>query len=225
VEAYLAGDPVSFSGKRVRFPDTFFSVRTLQKRPAIYVAGMAGDPETTKRAVTRGYVPFFTTGWNKLEAIAQLRGKVAQAYASAGGDVPAMPFALQRYVFVTDDPKAALRAADGVRYVRRIAQAMRGNYGELDGSYLKEMPAADEPPLEEIVDRLLIGDAETVTEKLSSEIDALNPTHISCFMGIPGLPQNAIMKSIEEFGAKVLPAIGKHLGPSADTGISRRAVA
>ncbi len=218
VDAYLAGDPLSFSGKRIRIPETYFSVRTLQKRPPIYVAGMAGDPQTQGRAVARGYVPFFTTGWNKLEVIAQIRVKVAHAYAAAGGDVAIMPFALQRYVFVTDDRKAALQAADGARYVRRIAQAMRGKYGELDGSYLKETPATDEPPLEEIADRLLIGDAETVADKLSHEIEALSPSHVSCFMGIPGLPQAAIMKSIERFGAKVMPALGKRLGASGAVG-------
>jgi alkanesulfonate monooxygenase SsuD/methylene tetrahydromethanopterin reductase-like flavin-dependent oxidoreductase (luciferase family) len=225
IDAYLAGDPLSFEGKHIRMPETYFSVRTLQKRPPIYVAGMAGDPQAQGRAVKRGYIPFFTTGWNKLEVTRATRAKVAEAYVAAGGEAASMPFAMQRYVFVTHDREAALKAADGARYVRRIAQAMRGKYGELEGSYLKETPAADEPPLEEIVDRLLIGDPETVAQKLITEIEVLEPAHISCFMGIPGLAQAQILGSISEFGAKVLPLIEKRFGKLGGLGAPAKAEA
>ncbi|MFI5015797.1 MAG: LLM class flavin-dependent oxidoreductase [Hyphomicrobiales bacterium] len=218
IDAYFAGDPLSFNGKRIRMPETYFSVRTVQKRPPVYIAGMAGEPQAQQRAVARGYVPFFTTGWSTLEATRQTRAKVAEAYAAAGGDVALMPYAMQRYVFVTDDKKAALKAADGARYVRRVAQAMRGKYGELEGSFLKETPAADEPPLEEIVERLLIGDPATVAEKLVREIETLTPTHISCFMGIPGLSQAEILGSIGRFGTEVVPLLERHFGKLAGLG-------
>ncbi len=218
LEAYLAGDPVSFESQQIRLPETYFSVRTVQARPDIYVAGLAGDTETQRRAVERGYVPFFTTGWNSLDIIEQMRTKAAETYAAAGGDQKRAPFAMQRYVCVTDDRAVALRAADGARYVRRVAMAMRGRYGELEGSFLKEIPAADEPPLDEIVGRMLIGDPETVAEKLAREIEALQPRHISCFMGIPGMSQPEILKSIERFGAEVLPRLERHFGGLAKVG-------
>jgi alkanesulfonate monooxygenase SsuD/methylene tetrahydromethanopterin reductase-like flavin-dependent oxidoreductase (luciferase family) len=212
VDAYLAGDPVSFSGKHISMPETYFSVRTRQARPDIYVAGMAGDPETQRRAVERGYVPFFTTGWNTIEVVEQIRAKVVETHAAAGADADRVPFALQRYVFVTDAKEDALAAADGARYIRRIAMAMRNNYGELDGAFLKETPAADEPPLEEIVERLPMGDPEKVAERLAVDIERLAPTHVSCFMGIPGMPQHKIMRSIELFGTKVMPLLEKRFG-------------
>jgi alkanesulfonate monooxygenase SsuD/methylene tetrahydromethanopterin reductase-like flavin-dependent oxidoreductase (luciferase family) len=222
IEAYFRGEPLSFEGKYIKMPETYFSVRTVQKRPPVYIAGMAGDPKAQGRSVERGYIPFFTTGWNKLEVTRQIKAKVAEAYGAAGGEVASMPFAMQRYVFVTHDKKAALRAADGARYVRRIAQAMRGKYGELDGSFLRETPAADEPPLEDIVERLLIGDPATVAEKLSQEIEALEPCHISCFMGIPGLSQAETLASIERFGTEVVPLVEKRFGPSSGLGASAK---
>lgn len=212
VETYLGQDKVSFQGERLAFPETSFSIRPLQRRPAIYVAGMGGDIELQRRSVERGYTPFFTTGWNSVEVVKGIRAGVEKTYAEAGGESATMPFAIQRYVHVTDDREAALKAADGARYVRRVAMAMRGKYGELDGAFLKEMPAADEPSLEEIAARLPIGDADTVAERLAADIEAVNPSHISLFMGIPGLSQRQILSSMERFGAEVMPRLEKRFG-------------
>ncbi|SMG26334.1 LLM class flavin-dependent oxidoreductase [Paraburkholderia susongensis] len=218
VEAYLDGEPLSFNGEHIHFSETYFSVRTMQPRPAIYVAGLAGDMETQRRAVQRGYIPFFTTGWNRLDVLSGIRDKVESAYVAAGGDAARMPFALQRYVFVTDDAKEAELAADGARYVRRVAMSMRNKYARLDGAFLEELPAPDEPPLDEIIDRLLIGSPEVVAEKLVREIETLRPTHISCFMAIPGVSQPRILRSIERFGAEVMPLLGKYLHADAACG-------
>ena len=207
VEAYLSGPSVAFTGERVKLPETSFSVRTRQARPDIYLAGMAKDVDAQRRAVARGYTPFFTTGWNTVEAVKAVRDAVSDTYATAGGDAAAMPFAIQRYIFVTDSREEALRAADGARYVRRIAQAMRGKYGEMEGAFLKETAAADEPSLEEISERLPIGDPETVAERLARDIETLDPTHISCFMAIPGLSQSSILNSMERFGSEVQPIL------------------
>jgi alkanesulfonate monooxygenase SsuD/methylene tetrahydromethanopterin reductase-like flavin-dependent oxidoreductase (luciferase family) len=207
LDTYLSGEPVSFDGKYARLPETYFSVKTVQSRPPIYVAGMGGDVELQRRAVQRGYTPFFTTGWNSLDDIAGIRAKVGKTYAEAGGSADTMPFATQRYVCITSDKTVARKAADGARYIRRIASAMRGKYGELEGSFLKETPAADEPPLDEIEKRLLIGDADTIAERLGDEIKTLKLSHMSCFMAIPGLDQDVILRSMREFGEKVIPRL------------------
>lgn len=222
VEAYLSRDSVAFKGGHFDFPETTFSVRPRQERPPVYLAGMGSDPEAQRRAVERGYTPFFTTGWNKVEAIRGIRSTLEQTYASVGGDPRKMPFAIQRYVFVTDDREAALKAADGARYVRRVAMAMRGKYGELDGAFLKEMPAVDEPPLEEIAARLPIGDPDIVAERLAADIEALNPSHISLFMAIPGLDQKAILASMERFGTEVIPRLEKRFGDLSRIGVAPR---
>jgi alkanesulfonate monooxygenase SsuD/methylene tetrahydromethanopterin reductase-like flavin-dependent oxidoreductase (luciferase family) len=217
-ERFLAGDPVSYQGKHLQMPETHFSVRPLQKRPEIYVAGMVADPETQGRARQRGYIPFFTTGWNTLAAIAEMREKARQAYVAAGGEPAEAPYAMQRYVFVTDDRAEALKAAEGARYIRRIAMSMRNKYGELDGAYLKEIPAPDEPPLDIIADRLLVGSAEVVAERLAAEIETLQPTHVSAFMALPGIEQKRILKSMEAFGAKVMPLLNRRFGDLAKVG-------
>jgi alkanesulfonate monooxygenase SsuD/methylene tetrahydromethanopterin reductase-like flavin-dependent oxidoreductase (luciferase family) len=216
LESYLSSEAVEYHGNRVKMASTHFSVRTSQKRPPIYLAGLADDSEMQRRASERGYVPFFTTGWSSLEAMLDLRRKAEVNWTTAGGAIRNMEFALQRYIFVTNDEEDALRAADGARYVRRIGMAMRNKYGVLDGAYLKEIPASDEPPLEALVDRMLIGPIEKVTEQIVREVRTLGLTHMSCFMAIPGLPQEKILNSIEQFGARVIPAVEKQIGPLAE---------
>ncbi|MGF7159231.1 alkanesulfonate monooxygenase SsuD/methylene tetrahydromethanopterin reductase-like flavin-dependent oxidoreductase (luciferase family) [Rhodoligotrophos appendicifer] len=212
VHAYLNNETFSFNGTRIQMPETSFSIRPVQKHMPVYVAGMGSDVETQRRAVERGYTPFFTTGWSDVASVAKVKEGLASTYASAGGDVSTMPFAIQRYIFVTDSREEALQAADGARYIRRIAAAMRGKYGKFDGAFMQEVPADDEPPLEEILERLPMGDPETVAERLSRDIDALGPDHISCFMGIPGMPQAKVLKSMERFGSEVMPLLEKRYG-------------
>lgn len=218
VDRFLAGDPLEFSGTHVTFPKTHFSVRPIQSRPDIYVAGMPTDPETQGRAMRRGYVPFVTTGWNTLDAIADVREKMRSLYVAAGGKAAEAPYAMQRYIFVTDDRSEALRAAEGARYIRRVALSMRNRYGELEGAFLKEIPAPDEPPLENIADRMLVGPADVVANRLIGEIERLQPTHISGFMAVPGIEQKRVLKSMEAFGAKVMPKLAKHFGDLSKVG-------
>ncbi|HBQ34119.1 MAG TPA: LLM class flavin-dependent oxidoreductase [Ochrobactrum anthropi] len=219
IEVYSSQETVAFDGAHFKFPKTTFSVRPKQARIPVYVAGMGSDIEAQRRAAERGYTPFFTTGWNPSSTVKEIRNKLEQTYTQAGGDVATMPFAIQRYVFVTDDRDAALKAADGARYIRRIAMAMRGKYMELDGAFLKEVPAADEPSLEEIAARLPIGDPDTVAERLAADIEASIPSHISMFMAIPGLDQTEILKSMERFGSEVLPRLEKRFGDLTKIGV------
>jgi len=211
-EQFIRHGVVEYAGKHITVPKTHFSVRLQQARPAIYIAGLAGDPETQARSARNGYVPFFTTGWSTLEEIRKTRDKAAAAYAGVGGKADAAPYAAQRYVFVTGDREEALRAAEGARYIRRIAMSMRNQYARLHGSWLEEIAAPDEPPLDIIADRLLVGDPERCAAKLAEEITELRPTHISCFMALPGIEPMRILKSMERFGSEVMPLLSKHFG-------------
>ena len=152
------------------------------------------------------------TAWQEPKQLADATYEVAAAYIAAGGEAARTPYAYQRYVFVTNDRDEARRAAEGARYIRRVAMSMRNQYAQLDGAFLKEMPAPDEPPLDEIVERLVVGDAETCAAKLIREFEVLRPTHMTCFMAIPGIAPDRILKSMERFGADVMPAIARHFG-------------
>jgi alkanesulfonate monooxygenase SsuD/methylene tetrahydromethanopterin reductase-like flavin-dependent oxidoreductase (luciferase family) len=212
-EQFIENGHVEYAGKHITIPDTTFSLRFTQKRPDVYVAGLGNDPETQRRIATRGYVPIFTAGWNKLEELQAFRGKALDAYTAVGGSPEAMPFAMQQYVYVTRDRKEALEAAEAARYIRRVAGAMRANSARLDGVILQEEPQPGEPTLDELADRLIIGDPETVAARLDKQFETLKPTHWSLFMALPGIAPEKTLRSMELFGSDVMPHLQRHLTP------------
>jgi alkanesulfonate monooxygenase SsuD/methylene tetrahydromethanopterin reductase-like flavin-dependent oxidoreductase (luciferase family) len=218
LEQYLSGGPVHHDGQYIRIPETHFVVYPIQRRPDVYVAGLAGDPVTQARVVASGYVPIFTTGWSTIAQMRAVRDTVTAANAQAAGDPARAPYAMQRYVFVTDDKAEARRAAEAARYIRRVAMSMRSNVARLDGAFLQEMPAPDEPSLEDIASRLVVGDAEVCAARLAAEIEALQPVHVSCFMALPNVPQARTLRSMERFGAEVMPMLDRHFGGLARIG-------
>ena len=77
---------------------------------------------------------------------------------------------------------------------------------------LRDLPAKDEPSIDQIVDNAIIGNVETCIEKAIREIEVLNPTHMSLFMQFGGLSIERTLSSMELFGAEVMPALEKHFG-------------
>ena len=53
---------------------------------------------------------------------------------------------------------------------------------------------------------------EKCIEQAIHEIEVLQPTHFSCFMHFGGMDQRRVMRSMDLFGSKVMPAVEKHFG-------------
>jgi alkanesulfonate monooxygenase SsuD/methylene tetrahydromethanopterin reductase-like flavin-dependent oxidoreductase (luciferase family) len=67
----------------------------------------------------------------------------------------------------------------------------------MQGTVLVDVPFPDEPPLEQIHSDLLIGDVETVAEKLAAEIRATHPVHMCFSFKVGATPHKAAMRSTE----------------------------
>jgi alkanesulfonate monooxygenase SsuD/methylene tetrahydromethanopterin reductase-like flavin-dependent oxidoreductase (luciferase family) len=78
---------------------------------------------------------------------------------------------------------------------------------------LVDKPFPDEPPLEQIYNDLLIGDVETVAEKLVSEIRATHPVHMCFSFKVGSTPHKAAMRSMELMMSEVRPRVERALGP------------
>jgi len=74
------------------------------------------------------------------------------------------------------------------------------------------VPFPDEPSLEQIHSDLLIGDVETVAEKLVSEIRATHPVHMCFSFKVGATPHNAAMRSMELMMTEVRPRVERALG-------------
>ena len=190
LEQYLSGGPVRYDGKAIHIPETYFVVHPIQRRPDIYVAGLARDPET-QGARRRAWL------------CADIHHRLEHRRADGGdarpgdrreskhaeGDKLRAPYAMQRYVFVTDDKAEALRP----RRPRAISAASRCRCGTMWRGWMARSCRRCRHPTNRrwriSPAGMIVGDAETCAEKLAAEMSALQPVHVSCFMGLPGMPQ------------------------------------
>ena len=83
----------------------------------------------------------------------------------------------------------------------------------MQGTVLVNKPFPDEPALEQIYNNLLIGDAETVAEKLVGEIRATEPVHMCFSFKVGATPHKAAMRSMELMMNEVRPWVDQALGP------------
>jgi hypothetical protein len=82
----------------------------------------------------------------------------------------------------------------------------------MQGTVLVDKPFPDEPPLEQIYNDLLIGDVETVAEKLVGEIRATHPAHMCFSFKVGATPHNAAMGSMELMMTEVESRVEQALG-------------
>ena len=145
-----------------------------------------------------------------------MRKVIAEQFEAAGVTTDPLPLAVQQYVHVTDDKAEAADMAERSRYSGRIVSQMRTGEPAMEGPFIQAPPMPEEPPLETFQDNLAIGDPETCAERIIADIRELRPTHYSCFMQIGGLSGKRALRSLERFGAEVIPLIEKELGPVAE---------
>jgi len=186
-------------------------VAVTPSRQQIPTFVVGSDPAVMQRVADRRATPFITPGLQPLSVARRMRDSYAEVYGEP------LPFAMQRYVYVSDDPGERRAAAEQVRNVARMAGNLRRLQPMIDGAHLQRPPLHDEPSLDEIEASALIGTAAEVTERILGEAEALALTHLSCFVRLADMPHDVAMRSIEQLGSEVLPAVRKHL-PSTSLG-------
>ena len=106
-----------------------------------------------------------------------------------------------------------MRFAENARYQSRLASSLRRRQEVMQGTILVDVPFPDEPPVETIYENLLIGDVETVAQKLVAEIHATKPEHVCFSFKVGDTPHAAAMRSMELMIGEVKPRVEKALGP------------
>ncbi len=212
VDMGLEEGRVAYDGQHFQVPETALSLAPRPRaKPPIYLAGLAGDPALAKRAGERGYIPFASAQWLPIEAVAKKKADYAAGYAAAGRDPAAMPFAIQRMIYVTDDKSDALDAAEQARYTHRIVASAKSGTPVLDRSFIREAAVLGEDEPEVIAEKAMIGDPEKIVAMIVDDARALDLTHMSCFMAFGGLEPARVRRSMERFATEVMPAVAKAL--------------
>jgi alkanesulfonate monooxygenase SsuD/methylene tetrahydromethanopterin reductase-like flavin-dependent oxidoreductase (luciferase family) len=212
VEQALTTGRAEFQGEFITIPPSVFSLRPRQNAmPELYVTSL--DPRVLRQLAPHGAIPFITAGWRGSPALGKMAANAQTMWTNAGlGDRP-MPLGVQQYIHVTDSRSEALEAAERARFVGRMVAALRHPNLVLDGAHLDAPPLENEPPLEVFRDNLIIGDAHHVAARLIAEIRQLKPVHYNCFFQFGDMPIQRAARSLERFGAEVIPLVEAELGP------------
>ena len=204
-------DFFSYQGKHYRFPDTHIPVRPVQTPLPIYVAG---HTRAMFRAAARHGYRVMTSGRvGGLKLLAEQYADIIAAFAAENVPLSRAHITLNRFAHITDSREEGMRFAENARYQTRLASSLRRRKEVMKGTVLVDVPFPDEPPLETIYDDLLIGNAETVAEKLIAEIRAIRPVHVCFSFKVGNTPHQAAMRSMELMIREVKPRVEKALGP------------
>ena len=156
------------------------------------------------RVLTSGRV-----GGTKL--LAEQYADIVAAFAAENAHVSRAHITVNRFAHITDSREDGMRFAENARYQSRLASSLRRRKEVMRGTVLVDVPFPDEPPLETIYNDLLIGDVETVAEKLVAEIRATKPVHVCFSFKVGNTPHKAAMRSMELMIGEVKPRVEKAL--------------
>lgn len=211
IESFYGAETLEYQGRHFQLPHTYLALRPTQSKPDIWVAGNA--PQLHRRAATSGYGLMLGSKWSSVEEQRQLKASVSARWRDAGGDPGDLRYAILSYCHVTDSASDAREFADNARFQMRLASQLRHRKEVLVDGLLPEEPLENEPPLETFLDRLMIGSAEQVAERLIRVGEELAPQRLMLYFQMGNMPHAKVMASIERFAADVLPRVEAALGP------------
>ncbi len=203
-------DFFTYNGKHYRMPETHIPARPVQKPLPIYVAG---HTQAMFRAAARhGYRVLSSGRVGGAKLLAAQYADIVAAFAAEQKPLANAHITVNRFAHITQSKEEGLRFAENARYQSRLASSLRRRQEVMQGTVLVDVPFPDEPPLEQIHDDLLIGDVDTVAEKLAGEIAATHPVHICFSFKVGNTPHRAAMRSMELMMSEVKPRVERALG-------------
>ena len=205
----FAQDFFSYQGKHYQMPETHIAARPVQNPLPIYVAG---HTQAMFRAAARHAYRVMTSGrLGGAALLAEQYADMVTAFAAENVPVAQAHMTVNRFACITDSRDEGMRFAENARYQSRLAHSLRRRKEVMQGTVLVDVPFPDEPSLETIRDDLLIGDVETVAEKLVGEIRATHPVHVCFSFKVGNTPHKAAMRSMEIMMTEVKPRVDKAL--------------
>jgi alkanesulfonate monooxygenase SsuD/methylene tetrahydromethanopterin reductase-like flavin-dependent oxidoreductase (luciferase family) len=211
-------DFFSYNGKHYQMPETHIPARPVQKPLPIYVAGHTQAMFRT--AARHGYRVLSSGRVGGAKLLAEQYADIVAAFAAENVPLSRAHITVNRFAHITGSREDGMRFAENARYQSRLASSLRRRQEVMKGTVLVDVPFPDEPPLETICDNLLIGDVETVAEKLVGEIHATRPVHICFSFKVGATPHAAAMHSMELMMGEVKPRVEKALGTRGEVAVA-----
>ncbi len=203
-------------GQYLNIPPSSIAVRCLQDpMPPLWIT--SGNPVTLSRGVRENHNLFVTALLNGNDAIAALRGRLEKVAEDNGKDLDRdVKFGFLRCGYASDDKAEIDAYLDCARFQRRISESLKYRRAQSDDGYMvKEVPSETDPTFEQLRKNLPVGSVNEVIDKMLEEISILRPKHIALQTQLGDFDQKTMLKQIELWGDRIIPAIRKEIGSTA----------
>ena len=114
---------------------------------------------------------------------------------------------------VTSSRAETLEYVDNARHQMRLASALRRRAEVMDGAMMNEIPMVDEVSIERMADNLLVGDCETIAERLCGEIRAARPSHMMFHFQVGASSHRQALETMEKLATDITPMVEREIGP------------
>ena len=205
-------------GQYLKIPPSSIAVRCLQDpMPPLWIT--SGNPVTLGRGVRENHNLFVTALLKGNDAITELRGRLEKVAEDNGRDLDRdVKFGFLRCGYATDNKSEIDAYLDCARFQRRISESLKFRRAQSDDGYMvKEVPSENDPTFEQLRKNLPVGSVNEVIDKMLEEISILRPKHIALQTQLGDFDQKTMLKQIELWGDKIIPAIRKEVGSTAVT--------
>ncbi|GHF45044.1 LLM class flavin-dependent oxidoreductase [Seohaeicola zhoushanensis] len=204
-----------YHGNYLDIPPSSIAVRPVQQpMPPIWVT--TGNPRVRERTMREGHNLFVTVLHGGLDAIRGLRGKLEESADAAGTNLDDTKLGFLRCGFASDNKAEIESYLDNARFARRLSESLKERRQQTDDGYLmQEVPLNQEMSLEEMAANLPVGSVNQVIDRLLAEIEILKPKHIALQTQLGDFDQKTMLKQIELWGDRIIPAVQKALDTKA----------
>lgn len=199
-------------GQYLKIPPSSISTPCVQQpMPPIWVT--TGNPRVRERAMREGYNLFTTALHGGLDALRGLRGRIEEAAANAGTNPDDTKIGFLRCGYASDNKAEIDAYLDSARFARRLSESLRDRRQQTDDGYLmQEVPLQVEMSLDEMRANLPVGSVNQVVDRMLEEIAIVKPRHIALQTQLGDCDHTTMLRQIDVWGEKIIPAIRKELG-------------
>ncbi|MCC5969086.1 MAG: LLM class flavin-dependent oxidoreductase [Pararhodobacter sp.] len=199
-------------GEYLNIPPSSIAVRPVQDpMPPIWVT--TGNPKVRERTFREGHNLFTTALLGGLDAIRGLRAKLDADIANSGTDGSRSRLGFLRCAYASDNKAEIDSYLENARFQRRLSFSLKDRTQQTDDGYLmKEIPAQDDPTIDEMRVNLPVGSVNQVIDRLIEEIEILRPDHMAIQTQLGDFDQKTMLKQMELWGDTIIPAVKKAVG-------------
>jgi alkanesulfonate monooxygenase SsuD/methylene tetrahydromethanopterin reductase-like flavin-dependent oxidoreductase (luciferase family) len=204
---------VEYDGQFLKLPPTSIAVRSVQEpMPPLWIT--SGNPAALGRGVREGHNLFVSSHLNGTPAITELRSRLEKVASDNGKDLDEdVKFGFLRCAYASDNQTEIDAYLDCARFQRRVSESLKFRRAQSDDGYMiKETPTATDPTFEQLRQNLPVGSVNQVVDKMLEEISILRPKHIALQTQLGDFDQKTMLKQIELWGERIIPAIRKEVG-------------